>query len=333
MSKKLTFTKCNEKDWKNILNKSNQSTLFCENFFLKNCGSKYHLWKVTEGKEIKAGVCLNVDDSEKNSIENDLIIHNGIFFNLDKNRILPKIREDQFQITTFIINNITEKYEKIFLSLDPSFQDLRPFQWFNYGLDKPKFEIEIKYTSILNLNEMRFNLSDENLKIFKNLEPVRRYSIRQALKEKFKVEFLESENSFLMLYEKFLQKNDPKNNKKKFEILSKIVKNIIKEKRGIISNVYDNSNNLIYSNVIGWDYHKAYYLYGVGSETNKKSWQGTIGQWSVFRYITNNTNLNNYDFEGVNSPNRGWFKLGFGGDLTSYYQIKYEKKRKVYSNK
>jgi hypothetical protein len=333
MSKQLTFKKCNEKEWKNILSKSNQSTLFCEFIFLKNSGSKYHLWKVLEGQEIKAGVCLNVDDNEKNCIENDLIIHNGIFFNLDSKRVLSKIREDQFQITAFVIDNITKKYDKIFLSLDPSFQDLRPFQWFNYGLDKPKFEIEVKYTSILNLDEMRSNLRDEDLKLFKNLEPVRRYSIRQALKDNFKVEFTENENDFLTLYKKFLKKNDSQNSEKKFQTISEIVKTIIREKKGIVSNIYDNSNNLIYSNVVGWDSKKAYYLYGVGSDANKKSWQGTIGQWTIFRYIVNSTNLNKYDFEGVNSPKRGWFKLGFGGDLINYYQVKYDKKRKVYSNK
>ena len=29
----------------------------------------------------------------------------------------------------------------------------------------------------------------------------------------------------------------------------------------------------------------------------------------------------NINFEGVNSPNRGDFKLSFGGDLKTYYNI------------
>ena len=43
------------------------------------------------------------------------------------------------------------------------------------------------------------------------------------------------------------------------------------------------------------------------------------------RYIVEKLKINKFDFEGVNSPNRGWFKLGFGGDLIPYYQIEYEK--------
>ena len=33
-------------------------------YFLKNSGTKYNLWKVIQGEEIKAGVCLNVDKTE-----------------------------------------------------------------------------------------------------------------------------------------------------------------------------------------------------------------------------------------------------------------------------
>jgi hypothetical protein len=333
MSKKLTFEKCSDIEWDGILNNSKQSTFFCTSLFLKNSGSKYHLWKVLQGQEFKAGVCLNVDNSEKNSIENELVIHNGIFFNLDSKRILAKVREDEFQITNFIIENLVKKYDKIFLSLDPSIKDVRPFQWYNYGEPKQKFNIEIKYTSILDLKEMDSNLKDDDLILFKNLEPVRRYSVRQAIKEGFNVEFSKNDKDFLILYKNFLKKNDLKNYDQKILTISNIIKDILNNNQGIISNIYDNCNNLIYSIVTGWDAHKAYYLYGVGSDKYKKPWQGTIGQWSIFRYIVNNTNIKKFDFEGVNSPQRGWFKLGFGGDLINYYQIKYDKKRKVHTNK
>ena len=29
------------------------------------------------------------------------------------------------------------------------------------------------------------------------------------------------------------------------------------------------------------------------------------------------------DLEGVNSPQRGWFKLGFAGDLRPYYELRW----------
>ncbi len=325
MSSNFSFQKCEISEWDQILENLDQSTFFCKSYFLKSLGSKFHLWKILQGKEIKAGVCLNVDDTEKKSIENEFVIHNGIFFKLDQNRVITKKREDEFQITSFIIENLVKQYDTIFLSLDPSIVDIRPFQWFNYKKNAPKFKIEIKYTSILDLSNLRKNESVENSTIFENLEPVRRYSVRQAIKEEAKVKFVKDKEMFLDLYKNLLIKIDPKNYENKINIVSKIIESVLKKNKGIIVNTEDKDKNLLYSVFCGWDNNKAYYIFGVGSEENKKSWQGTIGQWSLFRYIVENTEIDKFDFEGVNSPQRGWFKLGFGGKLVPYYQLNYEK--------
>ena len=200
MSSKLTFHKCSIEEWDLIVDNSYQSNFFVKSYFLKNSGTKFHLWKIMQGEEIKAGICLNVDDLEKNSIENEFVIHNGIFFNLDNNRILSKRREDEFQITSFAISNLVSKYNEIFLSLDPKVFDMRPFQWHNYNTQDPKFKISIKYTSILDLSEFNSEKDEDEMKIFKNLEPVRRYSIRQAKKEKFNAKFSDRPEKFLDLY-------------------------------------------------------------------------------------------------------------------------------------
>ena len=44
---------------------------------------------------------------------------------------------------------------------------------------------------------------DKSLNLYKNLETVRRYSIRQAKKEKYSVNFSNDAENFLILYEKF----------------------------------------------------------------------------------------------------------------------------------
>lgn len=332
MSNKLTFEKCNIKDWELLINNSKQSNLFSRVFYLKNAETNFHLWKVLQGKEIKAGVCLNVDSKGKNCIEDKFIIHNGIFFNLNDKRALSKRREDEFQITDFIIKNLITIYDEIFISLDPQVNDVRPFQWFNYDNDGPKFQIKIKYTTLLNLEELKLNKKkDEELSIFKNLEPVRRYSIRQAIKDKCKVEFNSDPLKFLELYKIFLKKGNPINFQNEFRVISDICSALLNENRGIVTYVYNNSNDLVYSMITGWDNCKAYYLFGVGSDKKKEPWQGTIGLWEILKYISRIKKLNIFDFEGVNSPKRGWFKLGFGGELISYYQIKYDKK-KIYTN-
>jgi len=36
-------------------------------------------------------------------------------------------------------------------------------------------------------------------------------------------------------------------------------------------------------------------------------------------FLAKKKNIREIDWEGVNSPQRGWFKLGFGGTLQPYY--------------
>ena len=35
--------------------------------------------------------------------------------------------------------------------------------------------------------------------------------------------------------------------------------------------------------------------------------------------------INFLDLEGINSPNRGFWKIGFGGDIKPYFKIMFEK--------
>jgi hypothetical protein len=78
---------------------------------------------------------------------------------------------------------------------------------------------------------------------------------------------------------------------------------------------------VIYSAAYGWDSRRAYYLFGAGHPDLSEPWQSTLGHWKAFIDITNRFGISEVDMEGVNSPQRGWFKLGFGGNLINYYQV------------
>ena len=64
------------------------------------------------------------------------------------------------------------------------------------------------------------------------------------------------------------------------------------------------------------------YLFGAGSPGLKEHCCGTITFWDAFKDLSKNRGIKEVDFEGVNSPQRGKFKLSFGGDLRTYFQIK-----------
>lgn len=70
-----------------------------------------------------------------------------------------------------------------------------------------------------------------------------------------------------------------------------------------------------------WDNKRSYYLFGAKNNKIKNSWGGTLINWEAFKYIARYKSLGEIDLEGINSPNRGSFKLSFGGSIISYFQI------------
>jgi hypothetical protein len=50
-------------------------------------------------------------------------------------------------------------------------------------------------------------------------------------------------------------------------------------------------------------------------------WQGTLAHWHAFGHLAREHGITEVDLEGVNSPQRGWFKLGFGGSLQTYHTL------------
>ena len=78
----------------------------------------------------------------------------------------------------------------------------------------------------------------------------------------------------------------------------------------------------IYITIWGWDKNRAYYLYGAGNQDIKLRFKGTINFWDAILYLAKVKKIKIIDWEGVNSPKRGFFKLSFGGNLLNYYWIK-----------
>ena len=69
------------------------------------------------------------------------------------------------------------------MQLSPKIRDIRPFLWVNYHSKdvNEKFKIEVRYTSLININGINNNNLNENI-FFKNLGYSRRQDIRYGLK-------------------------------------------------------------------------------------------------------------------------------------------------------
>ncbi len=309
--------------WDEMNEKSIYGSVFSSTKYLKGINNKFHLWGVYHNEELKAGLSIIVNNKEDRCIFNEWVIYSGIIFNFNEKISKFKKNNDSFMITEFIIEKITKIYKSFDISLIFKIADIRPFQWFNYGKNtKNKFIINSKYTSLLNISELSnvgINVTDTDL--YKNLDTSRKQRIKEGKKKGFKFKSSKNKDDLIRLYTDMMKRNKKTVSKKKLLDFSNFLGNIIKKNLGLFFNLYDNKNNLLYTVMYIWDNKRSYYLLGAKNNKIKNSWGGTLINWEVFKYIAKYKSLGEIDLEGINSPNRGSFKLSFGGSIISYFQI------------
>ncbi|OUU53292.1 MAG: hypothetical protein CBC25_01005 [Pelagibacteraceae bacterium TMED65] len=322
MSDKYTFNKHKDiAEYERIVSNSKQGTIFSNTSFLNALNIKYEIWNVMLGSQIKAVICLTLSKDKKKVILSDKIIYGGIIFNTDFSRIETKRRSEEFNITEFLIKKLTRKFKSIEIQFSPEFKDIRPFQWFNYNnKNKKGFLIENRFTSLISLNEKNLDNFLET-EVYKNMETVRRYDYRAAIKEKAKLTISKDLSVFIEFYKNLFSKQK-KVSKKYLIELQKELNNIVKIGKGLMFHVEDKIGNILYTFFYILEKDKAFYYLGAGNPKISKSWQSVFGHCEIFKYLNKKYDINQVDLEGVNSPFRGWFKLSLGGNLTQYYKVK-----------
>ena len=305
-------------DWDILLANSPQCNIYFNSIFLKNIGRPVKCFLVYKTNQIVAGVAFTENKIKRKIELDDIAIYNGIFFASRDDKRLTGTRVEQFEITEFVINELAKSYNKIHLRTHPAFNDIRPFLWHNYENNSKKFLTEVRYTSFLNIKD----INTDSDKILTNMSPIRRQHIRYGKEAGLFIRESKNVDLFMSLYAKLMDKTENKISKRVKDRLSSLIQILIDNKLAIIYECLDKSNNIKYTSVFSVFKKKSTYLYGAPGE-NQKSFDGTFLLWESFKTLNSNYDINEVDLEGVNSPQRGAFKLSFGGNLTNYYILKF----------
>ena len=327
MSKsKLSLIPVTEKDsWDELVRSSAQGSLFSERFYLAAVGGNRHYYFVKQGTgtEIKAGVVVVVSEDDRTCELDDLVVYGGILFDLDPKRQMVKRRYDEFQIVEFVIEQFSKIYDSVEFQLSPQFGDMRPFQWYRYHGDyRYKFTLNLRYTSLVDISSLQeFIDNEENSPCFKNMETVRRYSVRQARQKGGRVTQAKNGDQLIDFYQLLMERQGESRSSIKLLSMKNVINTLLKMDRGSVYHVLNSAKEVVYAVCYGWDSKRAYYLFGAGHPEVSEPWQGTLAHWEAFKDIAQRLSISEVDMEGVNSPQRGWFKLGFGGNLAPYYHV------------
>lgn len=309
--------------WDALVQRSPQGSLFCESWFAEAAGEPVQRWAVMQKGTLKAGLCLPVSADGRRVVSPNLTIHAGLLFDLDPGRQRVKRRHDEFQIAEFVATELAARFESIELQLSPQIEDLRPWLWHDYhGPAAGRYHTDLRYTTVVDISSLQGTGASEaaaqQSPLFAEMETVRRYSVREGWKKGGRVEIVHDSAALLDFYRALMSAQGQPPEEAQLQAMAGVMQALISRGRGAIFHVRDAEAQLLYAVAYGWDERRAFYLYGAGSPARSTPWQGTLAHWVAFQYLAQEHGLGEVDLEGVNSPQRGWFKLGFGGDLVPY---------------
>ncbi len=303
--------------WDELVSLSEYNNVFFKSFFFKYLKNRIDLKYIKKGNEIKAGFFLVTDQDKKIIYDDDVTIHSGIIFFNDKKQILSSKNIEIFNIINYFVNYMNNQYSSVNFSTVINFPDLRPFIWYNYDKKGPKFKINPRYTSVLNISDLA--KEDKNSKTYKNMSTLRKRLLRKGLELKPQFNYDYNLNYLIEKFEGYMIKQGQIVVKNKLVDMKNLIINLSEKNKILVQETNYLNQDFSYILIFSLDDNFSTFLYGFPTGVTDDT-IGTVSFWNVFNYLSKKK-IDYVDLEGINSPLRGQFKQSFGGENKIYYNL------------
>ena len=247
-------------------------------------------------------------------------IYTPIIFRDNKNSSNAKKNLEKFEIVNFLYNYLTSNFKSFDITFDTFTNDIRPFLWSDFSNRNKKIYTNVRYTSILDLKK----IDNENFlktTFFKNFSNTMRQQYRYSSTKKFLFKEYFSKEVFMQLLSETLEMQ-------KVEFEKDYYNKILNKLEILNSNgyarmfcIFNEREQPINTCIFGILNNSSSYMYSARSKiVDNKNYSGIYLLINCFNYLKK-LNVETVDLEGINSPQRGWFKLSFGGEIKNYYNV------------
>ena len=299
--------------WDALVKESPQGNVFSSSAFLQSLGAQHTCYVVsTPQGELLAGAALMLDGERMARAPFAFTPHQGILFAKSVSLLGHQKRlTSEFRITTFLIEALLDVFPNFSMALSPFFKDLRPFLWHNYSIaNSPQFEIRQRYTGHLSLIDFELD---------SYLGGVRTLRRREYKKTHAIIESSNDVDLFLKLYQLTFDRQDIAIDDRTYLLVESICRKALESGYGHLScaHVDGRAASMVF---FVSDEKCAYYLFGANdpdlrdAHASAKLFIDNIAAFAA-------RGLERFDFVGVNSPQRGDFKLSFNPELIPYQEV------------
>lgn len=307
--------------WDDFVRSSPNGTLFSYSKFLAGVRANIAVYYCFNNKELRAGIVLIEDEARTSAVLHDFVIHHGILF--AKPQAMQnhsQILSEHFKIMTFIAGELPRRYKNIQMSLHPLVVDIRPFLWLNYREDAPRYTFKVFYTSHADIEDFSRAKALEDISLYNKASIARRQEIRYGIRDGVTTREEFAPESFGDFYAMTMKRQNIEVHKTYVDDMNALIAALYEAKLGRMFVSYTRDGKLGSAAFMGMDHQRAYYLFGANNPGLRNSHTGTAVLWDSF-YFLSRSGVKEVDFEGINSPHRGWFKLSFGGNIIPYFHV------------
>lgn len=313
----INFNETKE-NWDAFVAKSPQRSVFVTSDFLDSLDVKFDLVTAYENNNIEAGtIVIYSETGTPITSAYPFTQYQGIILaDNDSMQLYSKIGH-QYKILEQFVSLLVERYKQLFVGLSWRFEDLRAFQWFNYHEpQKGMFNIDLRYNSILHLG--KYGSFEDYLG---TIRTVRKQEFNKA---KNTLKLVESTDDVVLdeLHEMTFERQGLERDPGQSNLVRSITRNALMKGYGSLKLALLDDNP-ISAMFFLYDDRASYYLFGATDPGHRKSFAGTFLLLNMIKESMTK-GVKEVDFVGVNSPNRGDFKLSFNGELVRYFDVSIE---------
>ena len=314
------FDKVSIEAWDALVADSPQSTVFNSRKFLSSIGNIINYWGVFNGEKLLSALSIQTDS--EGSVQAPTVgfnLYSGVLFSSEVTNLpYPSKTRRELSIIEILLVGLTGFYPNIWLSLHPSFYDVRALQWFNYHEpEKGQFNIDFRYTSVLELKEY-----DSRDQLVSTFAKGRKSDYKKAIKNGITISTSKDISLLIELNKKTFSLQDVDHSYLD-SILLPVCKSAIDMGYGELIVAFTNKGIPTSAAFFVWDNTTSYYLFGASDPAYRSNGATSLVMTECI-WRSKKLEHQYVDFVGINSPQRGEFKGSFGGSPTLHFDASWK---------
>lgn len=305
-------------DW--LLSVSPQATIFSTPVFCDayaaGSGITYKILGIFKGTQIRGGFLFFEKEENGKTIIPTLLSYvpyQTLHWEMDRNKTQLKGSLEMIHVVEQVSNFLAARYEKLGFALHHSLIDVRPYQWYRYH-EGGFYTIAVRYTSLLKM--------DSEAEMWDRMHSHRRGDIRRAQKNKISIEQKDDFDAFSKLYVATFDRQGIQVASDELAIIRSLYAAMSASGQAKLYFAKTPESVPISATLLMGYRDELYYCFGASDPEYRNSGAGSYALWNAL--VENVGTYKVFDVVGINSPNRGWFKLSFGGSIVPYYMASHQ---------